>query len=303
MAPFTVRCCEIKHSSGDAIVPSVLSSSWRGPVVLANLFVCALSICLLVLSIIFGDGMSLLATLLLSTVSVFVGITNRWMLRLPARPTRIPPPDDIVIRWPNASFLIVRCSEDIARELFFSPETVAYTLQKDNSFIFLSLLGTLFLMISVVALANAKIQLQIAWAGSYILLNIAHWVAAALPRRFNWDFSAYEMEEQSIEGGPHNQWNEEALWKAILLTKDTRWVKATKAAPQTVAYDMWLAEAQHLCHTAEHRVARLIEPMWNSKDGTGLIWEVPRVWNPREELRRIEAEYQAQRHDNTGPFV
>lgn len=263
MTPFTVRCCEIKHSSDANAGPAVLSASWRGPVVLANLFGCALSILLLVLSLVYGDGMSLLTTLLLSVVSVFVGITNRWSLRLPKRPPRTPPQGDVVIRWPNASFLVIRCTEDIARELFFSPESVDYYLDWTNGFIFLSLLGTLFLMISMVALANAKIQLPIAWAGCYIVLNIAHWVAAALPRKLNWDFSTYILQEQSIDGGPFNRTFTDALWKAILLTQSVRWVKATSAAPKTEAWEERLHEAEHVAKQSSCQVGPLQNPMWD----------------------------------------
>lgn len=162
MALFTERCCEIRHAPGPDLRPAVLTVTWRGPVVVANIFGSALSIMLLALSIVFGDGMSMLATLLLSTVSVFVGLANRLQLRLPKRSDRNSLRTDVVIRWPNASFLVVRCLEDVASELFFSPQSVDYTLQWTNGFIFLSLLGTLFLMTSVVALVNAKLQLQVA---------------------------------------------------------------------------------------------------------------------------------------------
>lgn len=132
LQPFTVRCCETRQSSGSDRGPPVLRARGSGPVVMANVLGCILSVVLLILSLMVGDGMSLLATLLLSIVSVFVGVTNHWRLRLPARPARTPTQTEVVIRWPNASFLILRCSTDIARGLFFSPEnfvrpTVAHT--------------------------------------------------------------------------------------------------------------------------------------------------------------------------------
>jgi len=80
------------------------------------------------------------------------------------------------------SYLVLKCNESLAHQLLFAPDAIAYKLQHSGHFIPVSLLGTLILMISVIALANAKIQLQIAWAVSYVILNIGHWMAAALPR-------------------------------------------------------------------------------------------------------------------------
>jgi hypothetical protein len=80
------------------------------------------------------------------------------------------------------SYLVLKCNESLAHQLLFAPDAIAYKLQHSGHFIPVSLLGTLILMISVIALANAKIQLQIAWAASYVILNIGHWMAAALPR-------------------------------------------------------------------------------------------------------------------------
>lgn len=77
---------------------------------------------------------------------------------------------------------MLKCNESLAHQLLFAPDAIAYKLQHSGHFIPVSLLGTLVLMISVIALANAKIQLQIAWAVSYVILNIGHWMAAALPR-------------------------------------------------------------------------------------------------------------------------
>lgn len=99
--------------------------------------------------------MSLLATLLLSATSTLAGITTKWTMPLPRRPPHDPPPGDTVIRWPNGSWLIVKCDETLARELFFAPETIIYNLEGETHFMSLSLVGTLCLMVSVIALVNA----------------------------------------------------------------------------------------------------------------------------------------------------
>ena len=88
---------------------------------------------------------------------------------------------DLILITPH-SYLVLKCNESLAHQLLFAPDAIAYKLQHSGHFIPVSLLGTLILMISVIALANAKIQLQIACAASYVILNIGHWMAAALPR-------------------------------------------------------------------------------------------------------------------------
>lgn len=77
---------------------------------------------LLIASIVFGDGMSLIATLLLAGLSTIVGICNKWTLKLvqPPKANSENPKGDVVIRYPNGSFLVVKCSEHIARELYFA---------------------------------------------------------------------------------------------------------------------------------------------------------------------------------------
>jgi hypothetical protein len=81
--------------------------------------------------------------------------------------------------------LIVRYNEDVARELYFAPEEIEYTIKSLRIYRLLSLVGTLMLMLGVIALANAKLQLQFVWAGAYISINIAYWVVAAVPQKMH----------------------------------------------------------------------------------------------------------------------
>lgn len=78
-----------------------------------------MSIALLVLSIVYNDGMALLATLLLSMLSTFIGVANHWTLQLPSRPTKRQVPDgDVILKYPQGAFVVVKCDEDVARELY-----------------------------------------------------------------------------------------------------------------------------------------------------------------------------------------
>ncbi|KAK4506367.1 hypothetical protein PRZ48_000097 [Zasmidium cellare] len=240
--------------------------------------------------------MSLLATILLSGTSVLVGITNSWRMTVYLRKweSGTAPRTDVVIRWPNYSYLVVQCDQDIARHLFFAPEQIDYALNRPNGFIFMSLLGTLFLMTSVIALANAKIQLQLAWAGSYILLNVAHWLAAALPRKLNWDFSALTFEERGMEGGPQSPTYTEALWKVILFTKSADWARRGKAVPEGPVWDEWLIEAEKVAESQHCHRGTLENSKWVSKEVESIIYEAPKDWNPKEAWERIRAEYLVQ---------
>lgn len=299
MQSFTVRCCEISekaHQAGDGRSSSSnLRATWKGPVVVVNLVGCALSIALLVLSFVFGDGMSLVATLLLSTLSTLVGFTNHWQFSLQRRRSPGPVPSgDTIIYWPNGSMLVVKCSEETARELFWAPESINYTLTWNGGFMFLSLCGTIFLMVSVIALANATIEMQLAWASAYVLLNIGHWVAAALPRKYSWDFSAFEIKEQSNEDGPFNKNFTEALFKAIVFTKSVRWVKQAELAPATDVWDVWLDKAEEKSHTVGSHTGPLVSPIWAGDDPSkGTVWEWPADVDPREMWIRIMEAHRA----------
>jgi hypothetical protein len=240
--------------------------------------------------------MSLTATLLLSVLSTLVGITSHWQFNL-HRSIVSPTPGDTVIYWPNGSFLVVKCEEELARKLFWAPERINYTMKGTNGFMALSLIGTIFLMISVIALANAKIELQIAWAAAYVLINIGHWIAAALPRRYSWDFSAFEIKEQGIAGGPDNQSFREALWKAILVTKSVRWTRTAGIAPQSEVWDLWLQEAEEKSHEMAWDIGPLIDPIWGGEHpNSGVIWEAPSwsakaAWNAIDRTSRVDERY------------
>jgi hypothetical protein len=226
------------------IVPPSVKAKANGPLSWVTLLGFFMSVFIFILSVVFGDGMSMIATILLSLLSTLVGVSNKWNLRLPRRPQTDAPPGDVVIRYPNGSYLIVQCDEDVARELYFAPEEIDYTITSPTYYRLLSLFGTLMLMLGVIALANAKLQLQMVWAGAYILINIAHWVVAAVPQKMHWDLSCYDVREQGVEGGPSNPSFTEALWKAILITKSQSWVKNGKAAPETEVWDAWLDKAE-----------------------------------------------------------
>lgn len=310
MKPFAVRCVEVRKkqdlkratrldtwmrglsaaslqrstTQSPNLGPPPVKATATGPLSWVTLLGFLLSFVLFLSSILWGDGMSLVATLLLSFLSTVIGAANKWTLKLPQRkPGSSPTRGDTVIRYPNGSFLVVKCEEDVARELYFAPEEIEYNVKNPTIYRMLSLVGTIMLMLGVVALANAKLQLQVAWAGAYIIINAAHWMAAAVPPKLHWDLSCYEVQEQCIEGGFNNPTFTDALWKAILVTKSTRWTRTGKAAPQTEMWDQWLQEAEEMANSVGETIGHLQQPLWPGIDPSkGTIYLQPKEWHAKD---------------------
>ncbi|KAL9085341.1 MAG: hypothetical protein Q9165_007632 [Trypethelium subeluteriae] len=284
MAAYEVQCVEIKKIP-DA--PPVKAKT-RGPLTVVLLLGCAFSVGLLTLSIVKEDAMSVLATLLLSILSSILGIGNKWTLQLVSRKfSGAAPPGDLVIRYPKGSFHVVKCSEDVARELYFAPEEIQYQVVNPAVYRLISLVGTVLLMFGVIALSNATVALQIAWAAAYILLNAAYWTVAALPQRVHWELRSFRVEKQRLEGGEADEKNDtftEALWKAIVLTKSQDWIRLGNTAPQTEAWRRWLDDAEAMALDAGcYEVADAYG------DSKVRVWKVP-DWNPRSALTKYMRE-------------
>ncbi|KAK5233066.1 hypothetical protein LTR47_005930 [Exophiala xenobiotica] len=252
----------------------------------------AMSAALLGLSIYYEDGMSLLATALLSSLSTVTGIANKWS-PTPNDPKPDPhsPPGDVVIKYPQGAFIVASCEERTARYLYFNPsERCIYAVTSTAIYRGLSLISTLLLMGGVISLANARIQTQTAFAGAYMLINIFYWIGAALPPAQHWDLSRLEIEHIEVHGGtpPRNAKIDnysptytEALWKAIAVTGTSNWVKEAGWAPRTPAWNDWLNEAEE---------AALGEPLKSStKTVNGKMVEVwtIRNWDSRHALSTL----------------
>ncbi|TKA80740.1 hypothetical protein B0A55_02689 [Friedmanniomyces simplex] len=267
--------------------PSVKAKA-AGPLAYVTLLGSTLSVSLFTISIVFGDGMSLIATISLSLLSTLTGISNSWRLKLPKRRAESALAGDTVIRYPNGSFLVVKCDEEVARALFYAPEEIDYMITSAAIYRLISLVGTLMLMLGVVALANARVELHFAWAGAYIIINALYWIAAAVPPHLHWDFSCYELMEEGIVGGNENPYFTEALWKAIMLTKSTAWATNGNAAPRTDVWDEWLLEARTQSQLAEEHKGRLAQPYWPGKEpGKGISCGMQERWDAIQALDRI----------------
>jgi hypothetical protein len=286
MPDYSVRCVEIKRAKEDKTVGPVIF----GPQSLLSVLGCLESIFLLGLAISYRDGMAIFAVVLLSLLSTLVGIGNRWQLLLQKRTgdkSKAIPNGDVVIRYPRGNFLIVQCTEEVARELYFAPESIDYMVRNPHAYRLLSLVGTMMIMFGVITLANSQIQLQLAFACCYVLLNAAYWLVAALPSKLHWDTSCYEIAKQKFSLSEYvhektftdgNSTFTKALWKAIIATKSTGWVKHSQATPNSKAWDAWLLQALEQAKTAD---------FYKGSDGVK-VWEVPK-WDAQGCLNELLA--------------
>jgi len=325
MPAYTVRCVEVrkkdmlqkvtradtvfrglptraKTQSPDTMRPPSVKAAATGPLAWVTVLGFTLSVTLFIASFVYGDGMSLLATILLSLLSTIVGIANKWTLKLPQAATSSKKQrGDVVIRYPNGSYLVVRCDEEVARELYFAPEEIEYNIKSAAVYRLISLVGTVMLMLGVICLANARLELQFAWAGAYIGMNIAQWTAAALPQRWHWDLSCYEVKEESFAVGPENENFTEALWRAIMLTKSTRWVKNGKAAPRTDVWDAWLVQALHQTEGVKGKHGKLMKPIYNNQvQAEGVVWYEKEPWDAKDAWDKLKNDVvEAEEHGAT----
>ncbi|KAL8680229.1 MAG: hypothetical protein Q9186_003587 [Xanthomendoza sp. 1 TL-2023] len=240
---YSVRCEKVtktKEGSSD------VRARPFGPITWLSILGCMMSLALFAIAIAQDDGFALVAILALSFLSTLVGIGNRWVLKLSERKANRPvPPSDVVINYPNGAFLIIKCDEYTARELYWHPEQCDYMVNP-TIYRILSLSGTLILMFGVICLGNATLDLQLGFAASYIILNAAYWVVAALPPQWNWDLSYYHVRRIHYEGGEENKFFTQALWKAIAITQSAHWVKIGLIAPSSKAWGAWIEEAEEM---------------------------------------------------------
>ncbi|KAL8969116.1 MAG: hypothetical protein Q9183_002149 [Haloplaca sp. 2 TL-2023] len=251
---YSVTCKRITWNPG---AESNVDARPISPMSALSVLGCVMSIALLVLAIRLNDGFALLAVLALSFLSTIIGIANRWFLKLPKRDQDRPvPPADVVICYPNGAFLIIKCTEEIARELYWHPDECIYWVN-DSIYRLISLLGTLILMFGVICLGNATLDLQLGFAASYIILNAAYWAVAALNPQRNWNLTRYSVHEVRYDDGAVNKTFTAALWKAIAATQSVHWARVGRIPPSSRAWDKWLDDAE--------REAKTGGPAWDEK--------------------------------------
>lgn len=345
---YSVKCVEIKRKPHAGEVKAKLF----GPTSAVAVLGCFLSLSLFAISVQQQDGMGMLAVICLSFLSTLIGLGNKWILNLPKRipTTQFTPPGDVVMRYPKGNFVVVRCSEDVARELYFAPEEIEYLVEHPWKYRMIALVGTILLMFGVIFLGNAGTNTQVAYAASFMVLNAAYWIVAALPQRYHWDMDCFEVIPQTfddpdiklpcVRGEHHNNTEEktrealedrknkkgkskgilngsgflkgqgapkstdttprdskrkpyvsynktftQALWKVIIATRDIGWIKRSKTAPDTDAWNEWLYEALSMAQVVDKPVERLVG------DTKVTVYEIP-DWNAQKALSQCIKDHQ-----------
>jgi hypothetical protein len=253
------------------------------------------SIGIVVTAVIWEDGNAIISIGLISLVSTIVGAASFWRPILMKRSMRIDvPPGDVIIRTREGAFVLIRCTEDVARELYSGTEECEYYVT-ERVYRLLMAVGTVLLMISIVLLGNCTWNAQVFIGGAYIVLNGLYWCLGMLPRSYFWDLSRYKWRDATPQdamhanraSGPNDvSWVEESerlpsftrtLWYAIRETKRTDWVRTSGAAPSTDAWREWLREAEENA-VRENR-------LWNAVERKNMLMKVTKA----KEEERIAA--------------
>ena len=212
---------------------------------------CILTFALFIAAVVIKDGTACLALGTISLASSVVGYASWWSPALQPRHSRSKvPPGDIIIRTREGAFLLVKCKEDVARELYVGTEECIYHVGIQRYRILVGL-GTFLLMVSVVLLGNCGFAMQAAIGASYIILNGAFWAASLIPKDKFWYLSLYVVQDITPEDarGAHLKQDDSldgrpsftrTLWYAIRETRKIGWVKKSGAAPRTPQWDAWL---------------------------------------------------------------
>ncbi|KAI5459280.1 hypothetical protein BGZ63DRAFT_360882 [Mariannaea sp. PMI_226] len=265
------RRATAKQMMQDVLATSTLANTQKAPAVPAKLFSpihilsvfsTFLSIALIVCAIIWEDGAAIIAITLISLTASITGYASSWRpILMNRKHTNEVPDGDVMIRTREGAFILIKCTEEVARELYSGTEECQYKVG-GRTYRALMAIGTIILMISVVLFGNCTWNSQVFIGGSYIVLNGLYWGLGMLPRSYFWDLSRYEWrdvtpddakqadkttdKDNQREGYPSFT---RTLWFAIRETKRTSWVNRSGAAPGTEQWKRWLAEAEDAAKT------------------------------------------------------
>lgn len=216
-----------------------------------------MTVAVVVCAIIWEDGPAIIAVTFISIAASICGAASLWRPLLMQRKGGNDVPDgDVMIRTREGAFLLVRCTEDVARELYSGTEECEYYVG-EKTYKLLMAVATVIIMFTVILLGNCTWNSQLFIGSVYILLNGLYWCLGMLPRSSFWDLSRYEWEDvtpadslhadrvtdedDDVQGYPSFT---RTLWYAVRETKLTGWVELSGAAPGTGKWKRWLREAQ-----------------------------------------------------------
>jgi hypothetical protein len=236
------------------------------PVHIISVLSFLLSIALIGTAIYWKDGTAIVAVGAISVASSVVGYASWWQPMLMNRShTNQVPKGDVVIRTREGAFVLIRCTEEVARELYSGTEECIYYVSERSYPAYMGV-GTVLLMISVVLLGNCNWNSQVFIGASYITLNGLYWAMGLLPREHFWDLSRYQCKDvtppdarnahTTTDPGDQREGVKSytrTLWFAVRETRRTGWVERSGAAPGTRQWREWLAEADRAAKRRDRR--------------------------------------------------
>ncbi|KAL8418733.1 hypothetical protein RB594_002083 [Gaeumannomyces avenae] len=242
--------------------PAIPAKLWS-PIHVLGIFSMLVTVALLVMAWYWTDGPAMLAVSMIGLQSSIVGWASWWRPVLMKRThTNRVPEGDVMIRTREGAFILVRCSEEVGRELFSTAEC-DYRIKDSRVYRLLMGLGTVILMVSTVLLGNCSWNMQLFVGTSYIILNALYWALSMLPPSDFWDLGRYDWKwatpddaadaHGSLLDDDHlSKYDQRegvpsftrTLWYAIRETGVTGWAERGGAAPTTPPWQQWLAEAE-----------------------------------------------------------
>ncbi|OJD17354.1 hypothetical protein AJ78_02539 [Emergomyces pasteurianus Ep9510] len=274
---FTVREIRIKHREGyeetlhdeknlrNRILRTpkgVIHARPFSPLALLSVGSFLLSVGLCTWAVMIEDGVAVVAIVAVSLTSTIIGLSSMWHPNLTVRKRKTVVPDgDLVIRTRQGAFIIIRCTEEVARELYTGTEECSYVVG-DQIFRALVGVGTFLLMSAVILMGNSTWTMQAALGCSYVLLNGCYQIAALFPEGWHWNLVRYELEEiRSLDTQTYTQ----ALWKAIHVSQSTDWVRVSHAAPNSETWRAWIDLAGDNLHDPNWDAQKALDSLLNAE--------------------------------------
>ncbi|PGH04261.1 hypothetical protein GX51_03606 [Blastomyces parvus] len=274
---FTIREIRIKHREGYADTlrdekklrnrilrtpKGVIHAQPFSPLAFLSVASFLLSVGLCAWAVILEDGVAVIAIVVVSFTSSIIGLSSMWHPNLTVRKRKTVVPDgDLIIRTRQGAFIVIRCTEEVARELYTGTEECSYVVS-DQIFRALVGVGTFLLMSAVILMGNSTWTMQAALGGTYVLLNGCYQIAALFPKGWHWNLIRYELEEiRSVDAQTYTQ----ALWKAIYVSKFTDWVRVSGAAPNSEAWRAWIDLAGDNMHDENWDPQKALDELLNAE--------------------------------------
>lgn len=262
---------EVKKGVKGKIERYAVPPAFWSPLHIVSVLSCAMTVGLFVAARYWEDGTAMLAIIFISMASTVTCWASLWRPLLMNRPNNRVPKGDLVIRTRAGAFLVIKCREEVVRELYSGTEECQYVVGKYYRVIMG--LGMVLLMVAVVLLGNCGWNSQALIGASYIFLNAVYWGLGLLPQHYFWyvarwgrsqgnanhvrDLKRYtkkeikkddyanahkppKIETDDVELNPSFT---RTLWYAIRETKSVAWVERSGAMPMTEAWKKWLTEA------------------------------------------------------------